>query len=129
MFARGLTSCLQPRRLMRVRSPTVAAMSSSAPASGLVEYLNESPTAFHSVATSSKALKAAGFVELSERAAWSLAPGAKCFFVRGGSTLVAFAVGGRAGPGAGFVVVGAHTDSPCLKLKPVSKAGVKAWKS
>ena len=94
-------------------------------AAGLVEYLNASPTAFHSVAESVRRLRAAGFAELSERQPWSVRPGGRYFFTRNASTLVAFAVGGRAAPGAGFVVVGAHTDSPCPKLKPISKAGPK----
>ena len=98
----------------------------SSEASGLVEYLNASPTAFHSVAESVRRLVAAGFTELSERQPWSVAPGGRYCFTRNASTLVAFAVGHRAAPGAGFVVVGAHTDSPCPKLKPVSKAGPKA---
>ena len=50
-----------------------------------------------------------------------LAPGGKYFFTRNMSTLVAFAVGGKVTAGAGFTVVGAHTDSPCPKLKPISK--------
>lgn len=66
-------------------------------------------------------LKAAGYLQLSERADWHLSRGGKYFFTRNHSTIIAFAVGASYTPGNGFMIVGAHTDSPCLKLKPVSK--------
>jgi len=98
-------------------------MAAAGDAHGLVDYLNESWTAYHAVAASARRLRAASFVQLDERQPWSgCAPGGRYFFTRNESTLVAFAVGGAYTPGSGFVVVGAHTDSPCPKLKPVSKS-------
>jgi aspartyl aminopeptidase len=67
-------------------------------------------------------LKAAGFVELSERQGWEgVQKGGRYFFTRNASTLVAFAVGQQYEPGNGFMMVGAHTDrcaSPARVLPP-----------
>ena len=87
----------------------------------MLDYLNASWTAFHAVEEGKKMLVADGYVEILERDSWQLAAGGKYFFTRNMSTLVAFAVGGKAAAGAGFTIVGAHTDSPCPKLKPISK--------
>ncbi|KAF2302635.1 hypothetical protein GH714_000506 [Hevea brasiliensis] len=62
-----------------------------------------------------------GYVQVSEREDWKLEPGKRYFFTRNHSTIVAFAIGKRYVAGNGFYVVGAHTDSPCIKLKPISK--------
>lgn len=90
-------------------------------ATELVTFLNASPTPFHAVYEAKSLLKTAGFLPLSERDDWHLLPGGKYFFTRNHSTIVAFAVGKNYVPGNGFMIVGAHTDSPCPKLKPVSK--------
>eukprot|EP00750_Incisomonas_marina_P008258 INCI15396.2.p1 GENE.INCI15396.2~~INCI15396.2.p1 ORF type:complete len:505 (+),score=92.53 INCI15396.2:112-1626(+) len=101
---------------------TATAEECRARAESLVAFFNAAPTGFHAVAEAKRQLSAAGFVELSERAEWALEAGGKYFFSRNSSALVAFAVGAKFKPGNGAFMVGAHTDSPCLKLKPVSKA-------
>ncbi|XP_075516935.1 putative aspartyl aminopeptidase [Primulina tabacum] len=90
-------------------------------AQDLVEFLNASPTAFHAVDEAKKRLRSAGFEQVSEREEWKLQAGKKYFFTRNYSTIVAFAIGKKYVAGNGIYIIGAHTDSPCLKLKPVSK--------
>ncbi|EIE23587.1 peptidase M18, aminopeptidase I [Coccomyxa subellipsoidea C-169] len=95
-------------------------------AKALLDYINASWTPYHAVEEASRRLHAAGFEKLSERQPWhGLKKGGRYYFTRNASTIVAFAVGGKYEAGNGFHMVGAHTDSPCLKLKPHSK-GVKA---
>lgn len=90
-------------------------------AADLIDFLNASPTAFHAVDEAKKRLKSAGYEQVLERDDWKLQAGKKYFFTRNHSTIVAFAIGKKYVAGNGFHIVGAHTDSPCLKLKPVSK--------
>ena len=88
----------------------------------MIQFIDASPTPFHMCAEASGMLLDSGFVELEETDEWRplVKPGGKYFFVRGG-TLVAFFVGASFKSGNGFNIVGAHTDSPVLKLKPCSK--------
>jgi len=89
------------------------------------DYVDQAPTPFHLCAETAKLLTASGFKELKEAEAWCkdglIQPGGKYYYTRNLSTLVAFCVGGKFEGGGGFHVVGAHTDSPVLKLKPCSK--------
>ncbi|CAL9081672.1 unnamed protein product [Musa textilis] len=86
----------------------------------LLHYLNESWTQFHATAEAKRQLIEAGFHLLNENDEWDLRPGGRYFFTRNMSCLVAFVVGERYSIGSGFHVIAAHTDSPCLKLKPRS---------
>uniref|UniRef100_A0A7C8ZNI9 aspartyl aminopeptidase n=1 Tax=Opuntia streptacantha TaxID=393608 RepID=A0A7C8ZNI9_OPUST len=85
-----------------------------------LDYLNESWTQFHATAEAKRQLLAAGFHPLNENEEWDLKPGGRYFFTRNMSSLIAFAIGEKYSLGSGFHVIAAHTDSPCLKLKPVS---------
>ncbi|KAJ9134459.1 Aspartyl aminopeptidase [Pleurostoma richardsiae] len=88
-----------------------------------VDFVNASPTPYHAVASAVSRLEAAGFTPIKERDNWSstLRPGGKYYLTRNGSSIVAFAIGAKWKPGNPIAMVGAHTDSPCLRIKPVSK--------
>jgi aspartyl aminopeptidase len=88
-------------------------------AKGLLQYIEASPTPFHAVAEAAARLERAGFRPLHESEAWKLEPGARVYVVRAGSSLAAFAIGERPAHEAGFALVGAHTDSPNLRIKPL----------
>eukprot|EP00934_Nitzschia_sp_Nitz4_P008978 Nitzschia sp. Nitz4//scaffold30_size153850//18028//20059//NITZ4_002760-RA/size153850-augustus-gene-0.49-mRNA-1//1//CDS//3329547208//8968//frame0 len=89
-----------------------------------MEFLDQSPDPFHAVQSSIDVLEQAGFQPLHDfnPAKGSLKAGGKYYFTKNRSTLVAFAVGGKYSPGnGGFKIIGGHTDSPNLRIKPRSK--------
>jgi aspartyl aminopeptidase len=86
-------------------------------AQDLCAFLDRSPTPFHAAREAASRLEAAGFREIGERDAWSLAPGDRRYLVRGG-TLIGFVVGSESPAAGGFRMIGAHTDSPNLRVKP-----------
>jgi aspartyl aminopeptidase len=84
----------------------------------LLAFIDRSPSPYHAVREAVLRLAAVGFRELSEAEPWSLSPGDKGCVVRGGGSLLAFQIGSETPASAGFQVIGAHTDSPNLRLKP-----------
>jgi len=100
---------------------------SRAPAEEMVAFLNDSWTPYHAVVATATRLLENGFREISEKDRFDgsrLEPMGKYFYTRGLSSIVAFAIGGEYEAGNGFVMIGAHTDSPCPKLKPKTKVGI-----
>ncbi|MES2661685.1 MAG: M18 family aminopeptidase [Pseudomonadota bacterium] len=85
---------------------------------GLMNFINASPTPFHATQTMSHALLLAGFTPLYEEEIWHLQPGEKYFVCRNDSALIAFTLGDLPLAETGIRMVGAHTDSPGLKIKP-----------
>ncbi|ETX11285.1 aminopeptidase [Marinomonas ushuaiensis DSM 15871] len=84
----------------------------------LLSFLQSSPTPFHATASMRSALVAKGFVELLEEDNWVLDEGGKYFVTRNESSLIAFTTPQLDINQTGWRMIGAHTDSPCLKLKP-----------
>lgn len=85
--------------------------------SNLLTFLGASTTPFHACAEMASRLEAGGFVQLHEQDTWNLKPG-RFYTLRNDSSLIAFIQGTEDPQTDGIRMVGAHTDSPCLRLKP-----------
>ena len=95
--------------------------------SDLLVFLDASPTPFHAVRCMSELLAKSGFTELNESDNWTLKTGDKHFLSRNGSSIIAFTVGSTPLTTAGLRMTGAHTDSPCLMVKPQPEIAVKGY--
>ncbi len=82
----------------------------------LIDFIADSPTPFHAVESIKSRLDAAGFSELLESDSWSVKAGEGYYLVRNQSSIIAWRQ--PESFDAGIRMVGAHTDSPCLRVKP-----------
>lgn len=85
---------------------------------GLMEFVEFSPTPFHAVETMIGRIECMGYRRLYESEAWQLEKGQAYFVTRNDSSIIAFKLGTQELTDTGIRMVGAHTDSPCLKVKP-----------
>jgi aspartyl aminopeptidase len=84
----------------------------------LLAFIDRSPTPYHAVAESVRRLEAAGFHGVAETEVWEVAPGDRLYAVRNEGSLAALQVGAVTPAEAGFRIIGAHSDSPNLRIKP-----------
>jgi len=82
----------------------------------LLDFLHRSPTPWHATANMAARLEAAGFRRLDERQAWTLEPGERVYVTRNDSSIIALQL--PEGRLEALRMIGAHTDSPGLRLKP-----------
>jgi len=92
----------------------------------LCAFLDASPSPFHAVEEAGRRLASEGFRSVDERAPWPTTAG-RYLLVRGAS-LVAWVVDAERHPSSGFRIVGAHTDSPNLRVKPRPDTGAVGWR-
>ena len=87
----------------------------------LFRFIGDSPTPFHAVANIVRILKKSGFTVLDEGRKWQIEKGGRYAVVRNGA-LIAFTLENLDFSQEGFRVLGGHTDSPSLQLKPHPRA-------
>src|SRR5574343_1166798 len=93
-------------------------------AQDLLDFIDASPSPWHAVHTCEQRLQAAGFTRLDETERWALQSGGRYSVTRGDSSIIAFIVGNGPLAEAGLRIVGAHPDSPGLRIKPKPAADV-----
>ncbi|MFE5731783.1 M18 family aminopeptidase [Streptomyces sp. NPDC056528] len=92
----------------------------------LMSFLSASPSPYHAVANAAGRLEKAGFRRVEETAAWDATSGGK-YVVRGGA-IIAWYVPEGAAAHTPYRIVGAHTDSPNLRVKPRPDMGAQGWR-
>ncbi|MGZ8143934.1 MAG: M18 family aminopeptidase, partial [Methylosarcina sp.] len=84
----------------------------------LLDFIDSSPSPWHAVQSIENWLARHRFVRLDEAAKWPLQPEGRYYVIRDDSSIVLFVVGRKPLAEAGFKIIGAHTDSPGLRIKP-----------
>jgi aspartyl aminopeptidase len=90
-------------------------------------FLGEATSPFHAVRAMAVRLQAAGFVLLAEDESWDLQAGGSYCVIRNDSSIVAMRIGRESGCEQGLRMAGAHTDSPCLMVKPNPEKKTKGY--
>lgn len=84
----------------------------------LLDFIDASPSPWHAVSTTEALLNHFNFNKLDETAKWQLTPGGRYYIIRDDSSIIAFVFGKNSLVDGGYRIIGAHTDSPGLRVKP-----------
>lgn len=95
--------------------------------STLFDFLEASPTPFHAIEELEKNFNANGFIKLHENESWSLEKGKSYYVARQQGAMVAFTLGEKEDETDGFRIITAHSDSPCLQVKPTPNYDKKGY--
>ena len=84
----------------------------------LLEFIDNSPTAYHASDRVKGILEGEGYLELKESEKWQIEKGGKYYVHKNQSAIIAFEIGRGELETDGFRIIGAHTDSPGFRIKP-----------
>ncbi|MFI3198761.1 MAG: M18 family aminopeptidase [Methylococcaceae bacterium] len=98
-------------------------MSARQQVQNLLDFIDASPSPWHVVNSVVIQLAAFQFVKLDETDQWDLQPGGRYYVIRDDSSIVIFVQGQKPLVETGFKIIGAHTDSPGLRIKPNAGTG------
>ena len=93
-------------------------MSATASVRDLLDFIDASPSPWHAVASVEQRLQHQGFSRLDETQSWQLKTGDRRYVIRDDSSIIALVIGDKPLTTTGFKILGAHTDSPGLRVKP-----------
>ncbi|XKE46650.1 M18 family aminopeptidase [Halomonas organivorans] len=91
----------------------------------LLDFLRRSPTPWHATANMAERLEVEGYRRLDETRPWRLTPGEKVYVTRNESSIIAMQL--PTGGLSALRMIGAHTDSPGLRLKPHAAQTAAGW--
>lgn len=83
-----------------------------------IDFLERATTPYHAVSVLVARLQASGYAAMPDDEAWQPESGGKYYVTGNGSSIIAFQMGTDESLDSGFRMLGAHTDSPCLRVKP-----------
>src|SRR5664279_3668931 len=99
-------------------------MSAQQQVQNLLDFIDASPSPWHAVKSIETQLTAFQFVKLDETAKWDLQTGGRYYVIRDDSSIIIFVQGQKPLAESGFKMIGAHTDSPGLRIKPNAASGM-----
>ncbi len=98
-------------------------MSAQQQVQNLLDFIDASPSPWHAVKSVEDQLVSYQFVKLHEAAKWKLESGGRYYVIRDDSSIIIFVLGQKPLVDTGFKIIGAHTDSPGLRIKPNAASG------